>query len=100
MFAIVKQHRKTGPVFAGLGVMGYLFGLVLGWLNHNLHLDYRHTIHLPVGTVLAVVLVLAVLASRGIKSPDSSWRTPHFLLGLLLLGLYFSQVIIGFGILL
>jgi len=99
-FAVVKRHRKTGPVFAGLGIMGYLFGLVLGWLNHNLNLNYRHTIHLPVGTVLAVAIVLAFLASRGIKSPDSSWRTHHFLLGLLLLSLYFFQVIIGLGILL
>ncbi|MFN3481293.1 MAG: hypothetical protein ACK415_13040, partial [Thermodesulfovibrionales bacterium] len=51
---------------------------------------------------LSIILLVAItfIISRKIKGLDSPWRTPHFRIGLVILLIYFIQVLIGTVILL
>ena len=96
----IKRHRTAGPFLAGLGLLGYVAGLIVGRLGH----DHAHTSafspHLVSGSVLVIAIVLVLLISKRIKGIDPFWRTIHFSSGLCLLCLYVIQIIFGLRILL
>jgi len=98
--SIIKRHRKTGPFIAGLGLLGYFAGLIVGRLSH----DHAHTFsfspHLVLGSVLVIAILLVLLISKRIKGVNPFWRTIHFSFGLCLLCLYVIQIIFGLRILL
>jgi len=52
-----------------------------------------------VGCTIVLCLLSTFLISRKIKGPDSSYRTPHFVLGITILCLYLAEVFLGIGVL-
>jgi Protein of unknown function (DUF4079) len=93
----VRRHRKTGPVLAALGGLGFLVGLVLVIIDTGRVLFYP--LHLFVGLTIVLLLIGTFLISRRIKRPDSPYRTPHFILGICIILLYVFQSYLGLEIL-
>jgi len=96
--AMIRSHRRNGPVLALLGGMGFLAGIVLVFLDKGILNQYP--LHLLVGSIIVLTLGALYFLSRQIKGAESPYRTPHASLGLLLLCLYLLQVFLGLGILL
>ena len=96
-FAVIKRHRKTGPVLAIMGGVGFLIGLTLALLDSGNILEFPE--HFMVGCAIVLCLLSTFLISRKIKGPDSPYRTPHFVLGITILCLYLIQVFLGIGVL-
>lgn len=94
----IKQHRAAGPIFVLLGLLGYFAGALLVYIDKGRLLEYP--LHLTVGSLLAFLLVSTFLISRKIKGADSPWRTPHFIIGLVIILLYIIQIFLGLDILL
>lgn len=97
-FAAIRRHRRTGPVAALMGGAGFLAGVLLVFLDKGRLIEYP--LHLAVGSVIVLTLVALYIMSRRIIGADSPYRTPHAALGLVLLGLYVVQAVLGLGILL
>jgi hypothetical protein len=98
VFNPVRRHRKFGPIWVVFGLLGYLTGWALVYWDHGHLLQFPA--HAFTGTAIAISISTTFLISRRIKSLNSPWRTPHFLLGLTILCLYLVQVFLGLGILL
>jgi peptidoglycan/LPS O-acetylase OafA/YrhL len=96
-FSLIRKHRKAGPIFAILGVLGFLIGLVLVFIDKGHLLQYP--IHFTFGLLLVFLIGLVYFISRKIKGPESPIRTPHFIMGLSLLVIYILQVFIGLDVL-
>jgi hypothetical protein len=96
-FAVIKRHRKTGPVLAIMGGFGFLIGLTLTLLDSGNILQFPA--HFMVGCTIVLCLLSTFLLSRKIKGSDSPYRTPHFVLGITILCLYLIQVFLGIGVL-
>lgn len=94
----IKRHRRLGPFLVVLGLMGYCFGLMLVYIDKGRVFQYPP--HFVVGSILAVTLLVQYAVSRKIKGRDSSWRTPHFMIGLGILCLYGVQIIMGIALVL
>lgn len=92
-----RTHRKAGPVLAPLGVMGFLVGLGLVYVDHRHLLEYP--VHLLIGAALALSIISTFFVSRKIRGRESPWRRPHLALGVLILFFYAVQVLLGAGIL-
>jgi hypothetical protein len=97
-FRIIKLHRRNGPVLLLLGILGYVAGTTLIYLDKGHFFEYR--IHHLAGLAIVTLLAATFLVSRRIGGPDSLWRTPHFLLGLAVLCAYLVQLFLGLNILL
>jgi hypothetical protein len=97
-FPIIKRHRRMGPVLAILGGLGFLEGLTLVLLDTGNILEYPP--HFFFGLTIVVLLIATYRISRDIKGPGTSFRTPHFVLGVAFLCLYIMNVLIGIGVLL
>ena len=97
-FNAIKRHRGNGPVLVLLGILGYFAGATLVHIDKGHFLEYRS--HHLVGLSIVILLSITFLVSRKIKGPVSPWRTPHFLLGLVILGAYLVQLLLGLNILL
>ena len=95
---IIRRHRKEGPIFAALGIAGYFAGVGLILIDKGRLFLYPS--HMIVGSCIACLIITTFIISEKIKGPESSWRTPHFLIGLLILLLYIVQLYLGLGILL
>jgi len=98
IFKSVRRHRRFGPIWFVLGLLGYLAGWSLVYWDHGHLLQYPA--HAYTGTAIAIFLCTTFLISRRIKSLNSPWRTPHFLLGIAILCLYVVQAFLGVGVLL
>ena len=93
-----KRHRKNGPVLVALGVAGFFAGMLVVFLDHG-HL-LKYPLHFINGATIALALTGLLLSSKKIKGADIEWRRAHFILGIVTLLLYFSQLLLGLGILL
>jgi hypothetical protein len=94
---IIRRHRKFGPIFVFWGVIGFLAGLTLVYIDEGRVFEYP--LHFIMGSLITLSLVTTFLISRRIRSDNPSWRTPHFMLGLLIIFFYFIQIFLGLGIL-
>lgn len=94
----IRKHRKMGPLLAILGVMGFLAGKTLVYLEHGHFLEFP--MHYGTGATIVLVLIATFLSSRRIRGASVAWRNRHFRLGLVLLFLYMAQVVFGLGIVL
>lgn len=97
-FSAIKRHRTHGPILVLLGIAGYFAGSALVYIDKGHFLKYPAH-HLTGGTIV-VLLAAAYMISRKINAPDSVWRTPHFIVGLAILGAYLVQLFLGLNILL
>jgi hypothetical protein len=95
-FNAIKGHRKRGPLLALAGIGGFLFGPALTYIDAGRIIMFPA--HLMIGTLIALLLITTFAISRKIKA-GPSWRTPHFVLGLLILCLYIIQVLVGMDVL-
>jgi len=96
--AAIRRHRRNGPVFMLLGVLGFLLGLMLVLIGGKGILAFP--VHFGVGLAIVLLLILTFALSRKIKRPDSPVRTVHALAGALVLVLYVIQTVIGLDLLL
>ncbi len=94
----MKRHRRLGPLLAAMGLAGYLSGLILILIDKGWVLEYP--LHLAVGSLIVFFLCGQYAVSKKIKGPESSWRTPHLAIGVMILCLYLTQIVIGLGVLL
>jgi len=97
-FAVIKRHRRGGPLLAALGILGFCIGLTLVMLDSGKVLQFPY--HFFTGCAIVLCLIATFVLSRKIKGPDSPYRTPHFYLGLAILCLYIAEVFLGIGVLL
>lgn len=95
---IIRAHRVRGPIFAILGIGGYLAGTLLVYLDKGYLYEYK--LHLIAGTCIVLAIMTTYLVSRMIRGPESRWRTPHFLIGLFIILAYLIQIVLGLNILL
>ncbi|MFA6055488.1 MAG: DUF4079 family protein [Thermodesulfovibrionales bacterium] len=96
-FKIIKRHRKNGPFFTILGCLGFIAGIIIVYLDKGGIFEYP--LHLITGLVITFSLITTYLISKRISGAESPLRTPHFILGIGILGLYLIQVFLGLGIL-
>ena len=93
----VKRHRRQGPVVAALGAAGYLIGLTVIYLDEGR--IFKYPLHFANGSLIASLIITTYLITREIKAGEAL-RTPHFLMGVVILCLYVIQALLGIGILL
>jgi hypothetical protein len=95
-FPAIKRHRGMGPVLTILGMLGFSIGFTLVLLDTGRILEYPA--HLFTGLAIVILLISTWVISRRIKGPDSPFRTPHFILGIAILCLYFIEAFLGIGV--
>lgn len=97
-FPAIKRHRSMGPILVILGVLGFCVGIGLVLLDTGNILEFPP--HLFGGIGIVALLCTSFVLSRKIKGPDSPYRTPHFIIGIVLLVLYVLEALLGLGVLL
>ena len=97
-FAVIRKHRKTGPLLALLGILGFLAGLSLVVIDKGHFIEFP--LHFTVGLILACLISAVYILSKKIKGSDSPLRNPHIILGIILIGLYLVQSFVGLDVLL
>jgi hypothetical protein len=95
---IIRKHRKTGPVIAVLGALGFIAGITVIFLDTGRILKYPP--HFLLGLIIVSLIMSTYLISKKIKGPEPYWRNRHFALGILIICLYFVQAFLGLGVLL
>lgn len=96
-FTIIKRHRKTGPLLVLMSIAGFFVGATIVYLDEGEILE--HPLHFFTGSVIVFSVLMTFLISRAIKGRELPWRNLHFMIGLIIICLYFIQVLIGIGIL-
>jgi heme A synthase len=94
----IRRHRKNGPLFTVLGFIGFLIGLGLVLVSTKGRL-ILFPAHFFTGLTIVILLAATYILTKKIKRPDSPFRTPHFLLGVLILAVYIIQAYLGIEIL-
>lgn len=94
----LKRHRRNGPFLVALGMAGFVAGMVLVYLDYGQILKYP--LHFINGSAIAASLAGLFLISKKIKGDDARWRNAHVTLGMITVGLYLFQLILGLRILL
>jgi hypothetical protein len=97
-FAVVRKHRRRGPVLAALLPATYLLGLLTAYLHRGRLVTAPA--HLAGGTTLLLCCAAVVVLSRRIRGPQSPPRTWHFAAGVATLAVFVTQVFLGLDILL
>ena len=97
-FPAIKKHRQSGPIAAALGICGFFVGMTLALIDHGR--IFLYPVHFLAGTTLVLFIGAAFLVSRRLKGPSPPWRTVHFILGIVILLLYPTQVLLGLSIVL
>jgi hypothetical protein len=95
---VIRKHRKIGPVAAVLGVSGFIAGTTIIYLDTKRILVYAY--HFITGLAIVSSIIATYIISRKIRDKEPNWRTIHFVLGMLIIALYFIQAFLGLGILL
>jgi hypothetical protein len=98
VFTVMRKHRKLGPVLAPLGVSGFLSGATMVYLD-KAHV-FEYPLHFITGLTVSLAIVTTVLISTRIRAGESSWRPRHLAVGVVIIGLYMIQVVLGLSILL
>ena len=96
--AAVRRHRKTGPMLAVLGMIGFCAGLFIVFIDKGTLVEYP--LHLLTGLAIVLCLGTTYFISRRIRSSLSAFRTSHRVIGILILCFYPIQLFLGLGILL
>jgi len=94
----MKRHRRLGPFLVIIGVLGYCFGVAMVLIDTGKVLEYP--LHLAIGSLIVLFLVGQYAVSKRIKGLESSWRRPHFAIGVGILCLYILQIVTGITVLL
>lgn len=92
----IKKHRKSGPIFAVEGLIGFLAGMTIVYIAEGHIMVYP--LHFFIGLLINLSIVITLILSKKIKSRESKWRTPHLSSGILLICLYIIQIVIGLKI--
>ena len=95
--AAVRRHRKAGPILAMLSMTGFCAGVFIVLIDKGNLVEYP--LHLLTGLVIVLLQGTAYYISRGIRSVNSASRTPHRVIGILILCFYPIQLLLGLGIL-
>jgi hypothetical protein len=90
-----KRHRKFGPILALLGITGFFAGMTIVYLHEGKIIE--HPLHFFNGLIIVVSIMTTFIISRKITTRESSWRTPHFIIGIMILCLYLIQALLGIG---
>jgi len=94
---LIRKHRRNGPIFVILGCLGYIAGVSIAYLDKGEVIQFP--LHFITGSLIASSLVSTYFISKKIRVTKSRWRTSHFMLGTLIVSLYFVQVFLGLNIL-
>jgi len=94
---LIRRHRRNGPIFVILGCLGYIAGVSIAYLDKGKFIQFP--LHFITGSLIASSLVSTYFISKKIRITKSPWRTSHFMLGTLIVSLYFVQVFLGLNIL-
>lgn len=95
---VVRRHRKTGPVLAILGTIGFLAGILIVLIDKGKLFEYP--LHFFMGLVIVLCLGATYYISLRIKTQDSAYRNPHRAIGILMLCVYPIQSLLGLSIIL
>lgn len=95
---IIRRHRKTGPVIAILGILGFIIGITVVSLDAGR--IFKYPFHLIIGLAIVFSIITTFIISRKIKGPEPYWRNRHYALGILIICFYSVQAFLGLGILL
>jgi len=96
-FAVAKKHRNRGPFLVTLGILGYVAGVALIYLDKGHFFEYP--LHNIVGLGIVTLLLVTFFIARKIKGPESPWRIRHSVVGVGILCLYLVQLFIGLNVL-
>jgi hypothetical protein len=96
--SVIKRHRKMGPILALMGIAGFFAGATIVYLHEGR--IFEHPIHFIIGLSIAALIFTTYLISKKIKLGESTFRTPHFFVGIAIICLYFIQAFIGLSMLL
>ncbi len=94
---ILKKHRKLGPIFSILGLIGFLSGLTVAYIAYRQF--FTSNLHFIAGSIITILIAINYLFSRKIQGVESLWRVAHFVTGVTLICLYFIQAFLGVVIL-
>jgi hypothetical protein len=94
---IIRRHRQFGPTLSVIGIMGFISGLTVIFIDKGIFFVFR--LHFITGFLISIFILIAYLISRKIKARDSVWRTPHLTVGIIIICLYFIQIFLGIGVL-
>ena len=95
-YGAIRTHRRLGPPLAFLGILGFLFGMVLVRLDTGK--GFQYPLHAVLGLMIALSLAATYTVSRRIKA-GPAWRMPHLILGVVIIILYVVQVMVGLDVL-
>jgi hypothetical protein len=95
---VIKRHRKTGPIFALMGIAGFFAGATIVYLHEGR--IFEHPGHFIIGLSIAALILTTSLISKKIRGGSPTFRTPHLFLGIIIICLYFIQAFIGISMLL
>ena len=95
--SVIKRHRKTGPIFALLGIAGFFAGVTLVYLDEGRIFEYP--VHFIIGSSIAALICSTYLISKKIRGGESTFRTPHLFVGIAIICLYFIQAFFGINML-
>ena len=97
-FTVIKRHRDRGPALVLMGLMGYMAGNILVYVDKGQIIQFPA--HFIIGSSVSFLLIATFFISRKIKGPGSLWRNIHYFTGLGIICLYLLQVFLGLNILL
>ena len=89
----VRRHRKLGPSLAILGIFGFVGGISTAYLSEGE--IFEHPIHFLTGLTISALIITTFLVSRKIRGRESTWRTVHYFIGLVIISLYVFQAYLG-----
>lgn len=92
----IKRHRRNGPIWASLGLAGYIAGLTIVTVDQG-H-PYIFPLHFIIGTSIAVLISTTFIISR-IMRTNQLLRNIHLGIGTGIISLYTFQIIVGIGVL-
>ncbi|NWF75164.1 MAG: DUF4079 family protein [Nitrospirae bacterium] len=92
----IRKHRKSGPIFAVEGVIGFLAGMTIVYIAEGHIMVYP--LHFFIGLLITLSIIITLILSKKIKSRESKWRTLHLASGILIICLYVIQIFIGIKI--